>query len=217
MYTHFNPGCTLSLYNPTAITRIYSYLKERYPDMQMHETCCHHDPKVSDGALIITACTGCHRRFNTLYAGVHARTIWEVIDEDSTFPLPTHNNLTITVHDPCPARKRPEILASVRSLLTKMQITIVEAENSGDRAICCGNSLYPTLPFTKVREHIHRRAASMPCENVAVYCVTCAKALATGGKHPRYMIDILFNEATDPRPLDFEEWRKAIGTYRDLH
>ena len=38
----------------------------------------------------------------------------------------------------------------------------------------------------------------MPAEDVVVYCVSCAKAMFIGGKRPRYLVDLLFGEATVP-------------------
>ena len=83
------------------------------------------------------------------------------------------------------------IPVAVRAILKKMKIRIVEAENIGTNSVCCGDSLYPSCDKEKIFAAMKRRTDSMPCENVAVYCVSCVKAMHIGGKVPRHLVDLL--------------------------
>ena len=57
----------------------------------------------------------------------------------------------------------------------------------------------------------------MPCQDVAVYCVTCIKAMSFGGRTPRYILDLLFNEETVPGFYDTVQWSEELQTYIDAH
>ena len=62
----FNPGCALSLYRPENVTELFKYLQSNYPQIQMHNICCRHDPGLPNGSIIVNVCAGCDRRFRTL-------------------------------------------------------------------------------------------------------------------------------------------------------
>ena len=98
-----------------------------------------------------------------------------------------------------------------------MNIKIVEAEHHGIHSICCGDNLYPTLPIKEVNEWMKNRAQSMPCNDVCVYCVSCIKSMYIGGKKPRYILDLLFKEDTQPQVYDTVEWHKQLQEYIDKH
>lgn len=51
-----------------------------------------------------------------------------------------------------------------------------------------------------------RRASSMPREDVVVYCVSCINAMYIGGKRPRYLVDLLFAEQTEPGIFEPIAW-----------
>ena len=57
----------------------------------------------------------------------------------------------------------------------------------------------------------------MPCQEVAVYCVSCIKSMAVGGKTPRYLVDLLLGEATDPQETDLVKYHDAIEANIETH
>ena len=212
---YFNPGCALSIYKPEMEQRLLKYLNEVYGDVKMHNICCRHHPRVEADTTIINICAGCDRRFSTLYEGVETISFWEVLDQADAFPYPDYKGQTMTVHDACPIRGKSQVHAAIRSLLRKMNIQIVEAERHGARSVCCGDDFYPKYPLEQVHKRMKSRADSMPCEQVVVYCVSCIKAMVIGGKSPRYMIDLLFNETTEAGVYDTVEWHQQLQTYID--
>ncbi len=143
---YFNPGCALAMAEPEAADGLLNLLRRWYGKVRPHDICCHHDPKLPAGSVIINSCAGCDRRFRSLYPGIATITLWEVLDSIGQLPLPNHAGLTVSVQDPCSFRPKPQVHAAVSSLLRKMNVEIVEAPANGTRSICCGDNFYPTLP-----------------------------------------------------------------------
>jgi hypothetical protein len=214
---YFNPGCAWTIYKPDVEEKTLNVLRSLFPNVSMHRVCCHHNPKVEPGSRIICICSGCHRRFNKLYEGVRGVTLWETLNDHPGFQLPDYGGREMSVHDACPARKRPEIHAAVRSLLEKMNIRVKEARLSGYKSVCCGNSFYDVLPIETTYEHMRRRAASMPCDNVVVYCVTCLRSMRTGGRRPHHLLDLLFGDADENKAffeMPIDEYYRRVGEMR---
>ncbi len=215
--TYFNPGCALNIYKPQIEDRILGFLNEHYGEVASHKLCCHHDPGLEAGSLIINACPGCDRRFRSLYEGISTISIWEVLDGLDAFQFPRYKGLSLSVHDACPVRQRPQVHAAVRSLLRKMDIDVVETKYRGAHSICCGDDFYPSLPVDTVHQRMKERADSMPCQEVCVYCVSCVKSMYIGGKTPRYLMDLLLGETTEPQIYDTVQWHGQLQVYRESH
>ncbi len=214
---YFNPGCALSLYKPEMEQRILDTLNERYAKVKIHNICCHHDPQLPGGGKIINVCAGCDRRFRKLYAGISTVSLWETLESMPSFAFPDYRGAVMTIQDPCPVRDRPAVHQAVRNLLLKMNITIQEPRQHSEKTVCCGDVFYPKLPVEKIYEFMRRRAGEMPCEEVVVYCVSCIKAMHIGGKRPRYLIDLLFGESTDPQEYRSAEWHRQLDDYIAEH
>ncbi len=214
---YFNPGCALSLYKPEMEVHILQYLKDNYSHVELHKICCHHDPSIPSGSRMITVCSGCDRRFSTLYDGITTLSIWEVLDSLNNYEFPDYNGLRMTLHDACPVREKPQVHKAVRSLLQKMNIEIVETKMHGTKSVCCGDDLYGKVPLEEVHRAMKRRADSMPCEDVVVYCISCIKSMHIGGKTPHYLFDLLMGEATEPQEYRTPQWHELLQDYIKEH
>lgn len=62
-----------------------------------------------------------------------------------------------------------------------------------------------------------KRANSMPCDHVVVYCVSCIKSMHIGGKKPRYILDLLFNTNTTIGTFDPDAWHEELDRFIDEH
>lgn len=213
----YNPGCALQIYKPALAHRILMFLNTEFSGIGLHTVCCRHQPGLMEPTQIINTCAGCDRRFSSLYEGITTISLWEILAASETFQFPNHNGLTLTIHDPCPVRSKSSVHQAVRTVLQKMNITIVEAGRNREHSICCGDDFYPQLPVAKVHERMRARAASMPCEEVCVYCVSCIKSMYIGGKKPRYLVDLLFNEPTDVQIYDTVDWHRQLQEFIDVH
>jgi len=214
---YFNPGCALCIYKPEAGQKILDLLNKHFGPVRLHSICCRHDPKLPHGATIINNCAGCDRRFRSLYEGIRTVSLWEILDSIANLPLPDHTGLTISVHDSCSYQPKPQVHAAVRSILRKMNMEILDSEYSGEKSVCCGDSYYPQLPIEKVIELQKKRAAQMPCQDVAVYCVSCIKSMAIGGKTPRHMVDLILDEETELQETRIDVYHNALNQYINEH
>lgn len=214
---YFNPGCALSLYKPDVATKMFELLKEHMGDIKLYQTCCRHDPGLEPGSTIVNNCAGCDRRFRSLYEGINTISYWELIDSISDLSLPDHSGLTVSVHDSCGYRHKPQVHKAVRSLLAKMNIEVQEAEFSGTESVCCGDNFYGLVENEAVETRIRQRANQFPCDDVAVYCIGCVRAMYAGGKRPLYLPDLLFARQTEDMPDSLDEYHSKLQTYIDEH
>ncbi|WP_297870555.1 4Fe-4S dicluster domain-containing protein [uncultured Oscillibacter sp.] len=214
---YFNPGCALSAYKPEVPQMMLELLQQHFGPVKPHHLCCRHDPQLEQGSTIINNCAGCDRRFRSLYQGIHTISFWEVIDSIDGLKLPDYSGLTVSVHDPCSYRHKPQVHQAVRSLLRKMNIEIAEAPFSGTTSICCGDNLYGSVPNQQVERRIRFRTEQFPCHDVAVYCIGCVRAMTSGGKQPRYLPDLLFRREAEPMPDTLDEYHDRVISYIEAH
>lgn len=213
----FAPGCALMIYKPELARKVWEFLNVDSGNIPEHLICCRHEPLLEPGTRIINICAGCDRRYRELYAGISTVSLWEVLAESPTFPFPDFQGKKMTVHDACPTRNQERVHVAVRSLLARMNIVVTEPENTRTQATCCGDSFYGTLTVEQVKAQMKKRAAEMPCEDVVVYCVSCIKALHIGGKHPRYLVDLLFGEETGLGTWEPDAWHSELQQFIDAH
>ncbi len=213
----FNAGCAVSIYKPSYPKKLLDILNKHFGDVKLHEICCQHDPQLPKGTTIINNCSGCDRRFRSDYEGVQTISIWEVLDQIPDLSLPKYTGLKLSVHDSCSYRPKPQVHKAVRSLLSKMDIEVVESEFSGQKSVCCGDNLYGKVPVENVHEFMKKRASQMPCKEVAVYCVSCIKAMAIGDREARYMVDLILGESTEVQEIDLKIYHDELQSYIDCH
>ena len=213
----FNPGCAMSIYKPELIEPMLALLREHFGVVKYHDVCCRHDPGLPEGAVIINNCAGCDRRFRSEYPGIRTITFWELLDSVEGLRLPVYDGLTVSVHDSCSFRRKPQVHAAVRNILRKMHIEIVESEFSGTKSICCGDNFYSHLPNEQVAELQKKRAAQMPCKNVVVYCIGCVRSMSVGGKQPLYLPDLVFGRRTEKMENALDVYHGDLNDYIQTH
>jgi len=214
----YAPGCALLLYKPDLADKVLAaVVAESAEPVAEHLTCCHHDPHLEAGSVVINTCAGCDRRYRELYEGVSTVSLWEVLAESDSFPFLDYGGAEMTIHDACPTRTEERVHRAVRTLLERMNITVVEPRRTGTHAICCGDSSFGIVPDERVKSQMRSRAAEMPCDDVVVYCVSCVKAMHIGGKRPRYLVDLLFAEETTIGTFEPTEWHAQIDAFIATH
>ncbi len=213
----FAPGCALYLYKPELAAKMLGLLQQEHPGLREHTTCCHHEPKRPSGTRIINVCAGCDRRYRELYEGVSTISFWELLAKSETFPFPDYQGRRMSILDACPTRSQERVHRAIRKLLERMNIELLEPSRTGTKSTCCGDSFYGTLKVEQVKEKMRQRAQEMPAEDVVVYCVSCIKAMLIGGKQPRYLVDLLFGEATHPGTTEPEQWHAELDAFIAEH
>jgi len=213
----FAPGCALMLYKPELAEKILRQLNQSMGKVELLLTCCQHDPKLPDNSKVINVCPGCDKRFSKDYNGVSTISLWEVINENSFFEYPDYKGREMSIIDACPTREVSIVQNSIRDLLLKMNITLVEPHNTRKESTCCGDVYYGSMPTVKVKELMIEKAAEMPVNDIVVHCVSCIMAVCNGGKNPHYLADLLFNEDSLPETYDLDKWHGELTQYIGIH
>jgi Fe-S oxidoreductase len=213
----YSPGCALMLYKPGLASRLLAYLNGGSDRIAEHLTCCRHDPRLEPGTEVVNTCPGCDRRFRELYEGISTISLWEVLAGDDRFPFPDYHGAEMTIHDACPTRTEERVHAAVRQLLARMNIRCIEPEWTRTHSVCCGDTFFGLLPDEEVKARMRARAAEMPRPDVVVYCVSCVKAMHIGGRRPRYLVDLLFGEGTEPGIVEPSRWHADIDAFIETH
>jgi len=213
----FAPGCALMLYKAESAEKLHLILNQNLGNMDQLLTCCRHDPQLPLETEIINVCPGCDKRFGNDYKGLSTVSLWKILAESDFFPFPDYKGQSMSILDACPTREKQGVHKAIRILLRKMNITLVEPKYTGTRSTCCGDSFYGLIPTEKVKAQMIKRTSEMPLEDVVVYCVSCVKSVFIGGKKPRYLIDLLFNNETIPETFEPDEWHKELDDYIEKH
>ena len=213
----YAPGCALMIYKPELAKKILEFLNKDLKDIPEHLVCCRHEPNLENDTQVINTCAGCDRRYREIYEEVSTVSFWEILAESKEFPFPDYNGMEMSIHDACPTRTEERVHYSIRKLLGKMNIKIIEPRNTRTKAVCCGDSFYGVLPIEQIKEQMKKRSNQMPCNNVVVYCVSCIKAMHIGGKKPRYIIDLLFGEETEIGTFQPDAWHLELQKFIDTH
>jgi hypothetical protein len=209
----YAPGCALFLYKPDLVKRLFGLLREYFGDMDLLSACCRNNHPFQPGTVVISTCPGCDRRYRANHEASAHLSLWEVLAAHDVFPLPDYGGKAMTIIDACPVRDQAGVHEAVRALLRKMDITLVEPEHTRTESVCCGDSAWGSVPSQDVKALMRRRTSEMPLEDVVVYCVSCSKSVFIGGKTPRYLIDLIFDEATVPGTLEPDQWHKEIDEF----
>lgn len=213
----FAPGCALMIYKPELAEKLHFILNENLGIMNKLMTCCKHDPKFTTETEVINICPGCDKRFGSDYQNSTTISLWEILAESEFFTFPNYQGKRMSILDACPTRDKEKVHNAIRTILHKMNITLVEPKHTRTKSTCCGDSFYGVIPTEKVKEQMIKRTAEMPSDEVVVYCVSCIKSVYVGGKKPHYLIDLLFADATVPKTFEPDEWHKELNDYIEAH
>ena len=214
---NFAPGCALMLYKPELAEKLHHILSENIGQMDILLTCCKHDPQLTTETKIINVCPGCDKRFGKDYNNVSTISLWEILAENNFFTFPDYHGKPMSIIDACPTRDQEGVHVAIRTLLNKMNITLVEPKNTMTKSTCCGDSFYGIIPTDKLKAQMKKRTSEMPLDDVVVYCISCIKSVFIGGKKPHHLVDLLFNEETLPQTYEPDDWHKQLDDYIEVH
>lgn len=213
----FAPGCALMIYKPHLAEKLHNILIQNIGPMEMFLTCCKHIPSLPSGTEVINTCPGCDKRYRENYHDSSTKSVWEVLAENFFFPFPDYSRRKMTIIDACPTRDQARVQDAVRKLVSRMNISLVEPEMTRTKSTCCGDGFWGNISTADVVKQMKSKASKMPVDEIIVYCVSCSKAMFVGGKRPRYLIDLLFEEDTVPKTYQPELWHKELDEYTSNH
>ena len=213
----YAPGCALVAYKPHLADKLKNEIIKMFGPMDTLLTCCFNSPKLNEeDTCIITPCVTCAASYRKLYPKNDVMFFLSRLAESEDFPFPDYGGVKMSIQDTCAARTQPEALATIRRLLEKMNIQLVEPAKTGAKAKCCGQVLYGKTDVSKVEGFMKTRAGEMPCEYVVVYCASCIMSMTVGGKRPRFILDLLYGEPTDLKQ-GVVEWNNTLRDFRNSH
>ncbi len=213
----FAPGCALLMYKPHLAEKMNAILSENLGKMDDLLTCCKHVPQLDSVTEVINICPGCDKRYSNDYQNTTTISLWEILAGSDFFPFPDYGGRTMSILDACPTREKVVVHEAIRTLLSKMNIKVIEPAKTGTRSTCCGDSFYGVIPVEEVKKQMRKRTSEMPNENVVVYCISCIKSVHIGGKRPHYLVDLLFGEETHPGTWEPDQWHQELDEFISVH
>lgn len=210
------PGCALMSYKPHLAEKLKEIIESKYGKMDTLLECCFTKPSLEKGTRIITPCVTCASKYAGMYPDCSSEFFLDVLAESKDFIFPQYGGIEMSIQDTCSSRTMPQAQATIRKLLERMNIRLVEPERSGIKAKCCGQTLYGKTDIDKVKSFMIGRASEMPCNDVVVYCSSCIMSLTQGGKQPRYILDLIFGETTELGD-GIEAWNAKLADFRKKH
>ena len=210
----FYPSCKVQADFPAESAAVRRYLEERH-GVQTAGCCRPHHPKLTPEDHAIVLCNNCA---NIVEESSNADTftyVWELIDRDADFPFPDYGGECMTVQDCWAAVERRDMQEAIRSLLRKMNVTIVEQEENFDKTRFHGHALLAPCfpgnakliprryengnspmftPMTEEEQHAYfqRHAQKLPTEKAVCSCKYCRDGIDACGKTGIHILQLLF-------------------------
>ena len=168
----------------------------------------------TEGDRVWSLCHNCNNIIEEMHPGVRAASLWELIDSDPEFVFPDHRGERAYVQDCWRSRDRRGEQDAVRSLLSRMNIEILETEENRERTEFCGASLYraqpPRNPRLAPKHYVdgaagkflphtpeEQKSLMRDCcrrfggERVVCYCHYCLEGLRMGGADAVHLAQML--------------------------
>lgn len=203
------PSCNFSAASPETAKKIRDYLAQT---MDVAGCCRVDESAYKDGAHAVYFCQACREMIEAkMGQRMTNENLLVYLDHDESFVVPNHAGLTVTVQDCYRDRSHPEIFDAVRSLLTKMNVTVVEMQENREHSGFCGNlhfepkkaenfaivQKYGDTPIWQYAPEdeaalMREQAEKLPCELAVCYCNRCVKGIRTGGGKAVHILDLLF-------------------------
>ncbi len=209
--TVFFPGCSLPGTRPGSTLKSYQYLQKHIENIGIVLDCCTKPSNdlgqqdyfekmfselknylLEQGInTIIVACPNCYKIFNTYGQEFTTDTIYHImsqkgLDDQKTVPG------QVTIHDPCPTRFENKIHDSVRSVIKKRGLEIIDTPHIKSKTFCCGEGgAAGCLSPEFAREWTQKRTRESRSDKIASYCAGCVNLLSKKGR-AFHILDLVF-------------------------
>lgn len=164
---------------------------------------------------MVYLCHNCRNIFLEQHLEVATKSLWELILEDESFPLPDFQGETMAIQDCWRSNDNRTEQDAVRALMKKMNINIVELPENHEKTDFCGYSLYQPQPTRNPKLAPHRYVElaegkfephteeekkqimenycqTIRTDKVVAYCHYCVDGLKLGGKDGIHLAELLF-------------------------
>jgi hypothetical protein len=142
---------------------------------------------------VVAACSSCLAALRAGLPDMPVISLWQALAEECPAPgNPLSGPMTLSIHDPCTARRDQKWLASVRILLERHGVRVDEPRLSGKKTACCGYGglAWNARPAVAAAMTAHR--ASQLSHTAVASCIMCRDRLAAEGTPCLHLLDILF-------------------------
>ncbi len=142
----FFPGCKVKRAYPEASEKLKASVIEQGWADEVTGCCRVNHQKLTEEDTAVVICNNCSAMIDEDANNKDKITVWELIDSASDFPFPDYDGRTMALQDCGRAYDRPEVHDSIRSILKKMNIDVVELNDAREKCAYCGISAYRPVP-----------------------------------------------------------------------
>jgi len=165
---------------------------------------------------MVYVCHNCAAIFQERMPEVKRLSLWELILNDTEFKFPNYSHEKMTLQDCWRSYDNRSEQETVRALLRKMSVDIVEQEENYEKTQFCGISLYAPSPkrnldlapkrfignangkFIPLAKEEQLKLMQEHCRKintnkVVAYCHYCVKGPKLGGKQAKHLASLLFD------------------------
>ena len=139
-------------YKPQLAEKLKDYAIRHFGPMETMLTCCFDQPEMDEVDCILTPCETCAQTYRKKFPEKKIINLLETIATCTDFPFPDYHGFEMSIQDTCATRSNSEMLAAIRTLLRKMNISLQEPDKTGTKAKCCGQVLYGKVELEKVEK-----------------------------------------------------------------
>lgn len=195
---YYFPSCNFTIADRETAKSVRDYMSQ----FMAVKGCCLYDKQEYNHETGYVVCQACREH---LESKLEIKTIYEWILQDSNFQFPDYHQQRMSIVDCWRDRNHPEVHQACRDLMKKMNIQLVEIEESREKSEYCG-----TLHFkSKLRDLEGIKISDLPMEEqielmkeqVAKYekdilivcdCNRCLKGIELGEGNGIHLLKLLF-------------------------
>ncbi len=218
MAYYYFPSCKATAQFKEASKKAKTYVSKKFGITPIG--CCrpNHKKLTSEDAAIVV-CNNCAAIIEE-NTKASIKFLWQIIDQDPDFQFPDYHGEKMTIQDCWIAFEKRYVQDTVRSLLNKMNIKVVELEENFEATKFCGVNLLspctesnaalahkryvvqfphmftPMQPAEQV-EHFQKHCKQIETEKVVCYCKFCTDAINMGGKKGIHLLELLFPDSRE--------------------
>ncbi len=212
----FFTSCKAKASYKGASVKLQRYIKQKM-DIDPIGCCRLGHQKLTSEDTAIVVCNNCAAIIEESSNVGNVEFVWDIIDSDNAFSFPDYHGEKMTIQDCWVAFEKRELQNTIRSLMKKMNIEIVELEENFEKTKFCGVNLlspctesnaklahrryveegaYMFTPMTQDEqtEYFEKHCRQIETDKVVCYCKFCTDAINQGGKNGIHILNLLFPE-----------------------
>ena len=205
MYIYF-PSCNFAKAHLQTEKMVKQYMKQKMPVVG----CCLYEKRYTSNDCAIINCQACREN---LQEKLKILSIWEFFDTQEDIVWPNYDGLSVNLQDCWRDRNQFQTHSAVRSLLRKMNVDVVELEESKEHSSFCGNLHFEShnpdnqnkllsykdtpiydMPLDLETALMKEQVSKYTCDSVVCYCNRCEKGITLGGGKAIHLMNLVFQQ-----------------------